>query len=150
MNSSLVCQNVSLYRRCADGSQRAILKDVNATLNAGQGIMISGETGAGKSIIISAIELLLGARADSDSIRSGCENAHIRAIFANGEKTAETQRARLARRRSVVGENARRHAGAQVPLVRLLPPTTDRRDRPLPAGDGGRFRASLTAARGRH
>ena len=52
MNSSLICKNVSLYCRRADGSERAILKRVNATLNAGQGIMVSGVTGAGKSTLL--------------------------------------------------------------------------------------------------
>ncbi len=52
MNSSLICQNVSLYRRRADGSERAILEQVNATLNAGQGVMVSGVTGAGKSTLL--------------------------------------------------------------------------------------------------
>ena len=52
MALSLVCQNVSLYRRRADGAERAILQGVNAILNAGQGVMVSGETGAGKSTLL--------------------------------------------------------------------------------------------------
>ena len=52
MALSLVCQNVSLYRRRADGAERAILQGLNATLNAGQVIMVSGETGAGKSTLL--------------------------------------------------------------------------------------------------
>lgn len=52
MDSSLVCQGVSLYRRRADGAERAILKDVNAALNTGEGVMVSGETGAGKSTLL--------------------------------------------------------------------------------------------------
>ena len=56
---SLVCQNVSLYRRRADGSERAILKHVDATLNAGEGAMISGKTGAGKSTLLHLLAGLL-------------------------------------------------------------------------------------------
>jgi len=56
---SLVCQNVSLYRRRADGSERAILKHVDVTLNAGEGIMISGKTGAGKSALLHLLAGLL-------------------------------------------------------------------------------------------
>jgi len=52
MNLSLVCQNVSLFRRRPDGSERTILKEVNATVNAGEGAMISGKTGAGKSTLL--------------------------------------------------------------------------------------------------
>jgi len=56
---SLVCQNVSLYRRRADGSERAILKHVDATLTAGEGALISGKTGAGKSTLLHLLAGLL-------------------------------------------------------------------------------------------
>ncbi len=56
---SLVCQNVSLYRRRADGSERAILKQVDATLTAGEGSVISGKTGAGKSTLLHLLAGLL-------------------------------------------------------------------------------------------
>lgn len=44
-------------------------------------ITFTGETGAGKSIIIDAVELLLGGRADATMIRSGAEKALIEAVF---------------------------------------------------------------------
>ena len=56
---SLVCQNVSLFRRQADGSERSILKHVDATLTAGEGAMISGKTGAGKSTLLHLLAGLL-------------------------------------------------------------------------------------------
>ena len=56
---SLVCQNVSLFRRRADGSERAVLKHVDATLKAGEGAMISGKTGAGKSTLLHLLAGLL-------------------------------------------------------------------------------------------
>ena len=43
--------------------------------------VLTGETGAGKSIILGAIGLLLGQRADSKDIKSGCERCHIEAHF---------------------------------------------------------------------
>ena len=43
--------------------------------------VITGETGAGKSIILGAIGLLLGNRADSKSIKQGCERCTIEAHF---------------------------------------------------------------------
>ncbi|MCG6536361.1 MAG: AAA family ATPase, partial [Syntrophales bacterium LBB04] len=47
----------------------------------GEGLqIITGETGAGKSILVGAIELLLGGRADSEKIRSGCEYLEIEAV----------------------------------------------------------------------
>ncbi|MCB1109076.1 MAG: AAA family ATPase, partial [Chlamydiia bacterium] len=46
--------------------------------------IISGETGAGKSAIIHAIECLLGARADTSIIRKGADTATIEATFSDG------------------------------------------------------------------
>ena len=43
--------------------------------------VLTGETGAGKSIIIDAVELLLGGRADSMYIRAGCETALVEGTF---------------------------------------------------------------------
>ncbi|MEP7071128.1 MAG: DNA repair protein RecN [Verrucomicrobiota bacterium] len=48
---------------------------------------ITGETGAGKSIIIGALQLLLGERADKSLIRTGAEQCTVEAIFA-GENFA--------------------------------------------------------------
>lgn len=43
--------------------------------------VLSGETGAGKSIILEAISLLLGSRATADLIRSGCDEAVVEGLF---------------------------------------------------------------------
>ncbi len=43
--------------------------------------VITGETGAGKSIMLDALSLTLGARAGNDCVRPGCEKADIRATF---------------------------------------------------------------------
>ena len=56
---SLVCQNVSLFRRRPDGTERTILKQVDATLNAGEVAMISGKTGAGKTTLLHLLAGLL-------------------------------------------------------------------------------------------
>jgi len=42
---------------------------------------LTGETGAGKSIIVDAVGLVLGGRASSDVIRTGCEETLVEAIF---------------------------------------------------------------------
>ena len=43
--------------------------------------LLTGETGAGKSILIDALALLLGDKASSDVIRSGTERAVLSAVF---------------------------------------------------------------------
>ena len=43
--------------------------------------MLTGETGAGKSIIIDAVGLIMGGRASADLIRSGEDEAVVEALF---------------------------------------------------------------------
>lgn len=45
--------------------------------------VLTGETGAGKSIIIDAINAVLGERTSKDLIRSGCEKAFVSALFSD-------------------------------------------------------------------
>ena len=54
----------------------AIIKDLELDLHPGLNI-ITGETGAGKSIVIEAVSMALGSRADTDFIRTGAEKASI-------------------------------------------------------------------------
>ncbi|MCD6586503.1 MAG: DNA repair protein RecN, partial [Desulfobacteraceae bacterium] len=58
----------------------AIIDDLTIRFSDGLTIL-SGETGAGKSIIINAINLLLGSRATSKMIRTGADTAEIEALF---------------------------------------------------------------------
>ena len=44
-------------------------------------VTFTGETGAGKSIIIDAVETLLGGRADASMIRTGADRANVEAVF---------------------------------------------------------------------
>ncbi len=53
--------------------------------------VLTGETGAGKSIIIDAVSLLLGARAKSDDVRIGCEKARIEGVFTLEEASVWAQ-----------------------------------------------------------
>ena len=58
----------------------AVIRDL--TLELGPGLSaLSGETGAGKSIIVGALSLLLGERASSDKVRTGAERAMVEAVF---------------------------------------------------------------------
>ncbi len=58
----------------------AIIESLHLTFRAGL-TMLTGETGAGKSIIIDAVGLIMGSRASNDLIRSGAEEAVVEAIF---------------------------------------------------------------------
>jgi DNA repair protein RecN (Recombination protein N) len=59
-------------------------------LEFGPGLVVfTGETGAGKSIIIDAVETLLGVRADTSVIRTGVENSSVEATFKIMPKVRE-------------------------------------------------------------
>ncbi|MEC9423473.1 MAG: DNA repair protein RecN [Nitrospinota bacterium] len=63
----------------------AIIENLVVNFQSGLNVL-TGETGAGKSIIIDALNLLLGGRADTDSIRTGETNALIEGFFQIGNK----------------------------------------------------------------
>jgi DNA repair protein RecN (Recombination protein N) len=58
----------------------AIIDSLSITFEKGFNVL-TGETGAGKSIIVDAVELVLGGRASSEMIRTGCEEAVVEAAF---------------------------------------------------------------------
>jgi DNA repair protein RecN (Recombination protein N) len=65
----------------------AIIDNLSLTLQNGLNTL-SGETGAGKSIIINAINLILGTRSSADLIRTGCKEASVEAHFNFPENRA--------------------------------------------------------------
>lgn len=93
--------------------------------------VLSGETGAGKSIIVDSINLLLGERADRGLIRSGCEKASVEAlldisrcpaasaILKEQELEADGELISIQREISVSGRNICRVCGSIVPLTFL-------------------------------
>jgi DNA repair protein RecN (Recombination protein N) len=58
----------------------AIIDELELDFKSGM-TALTGETGAGKSILLGALNLVLGDRADNDSIKQGCEYAEIVAEF---------------------------------------------------------------------
>jgi DNA repair protein RecN (Recombination protein N) len=67
----------------------AIIDDLHIRFSGGLTVL-SGETGAGKSIIINAVNLLLGSRAAATLVRTGAESAELEALFeiASGSRVA--------------------------------------------------------------
>src|SRR4051812_41992012 len=64
----------------------AVIDAVDVEFEPGLNVL-TGETGAGKSILVEAVGLLLGGRASGDLVRTGEEAATIEAIFeADGEE----------------------------------------------------------------
>ncbi|HPT92434.1 MAG TPA: DNA repair protein RecN [Limnochordia bacterium] len=59
----------------------ALIEQVHLSFYEGFSVL-TGETGAGKSIIIDALSLLLGARASLEMIRTGCERAVVEGVFS--------------------------------------------------------------------
>src|SRR3954468_22387697 len=58
----------------------ALVADLTLELQPGYNV-ITGETGAGKSILIGALNLVLGERADRTLIRSGSDSRSVEAVF---------------------------------------------------------------------
>jgi DNA repair protein RecN (Recombination protein N) len=58
----------------------ALIEDVHVEFSSGFSVF-TGETGAGKSILVGAIGLLLGERASSEQVRSGSDEAEVNGVF---------------------------------------------------------------------
>jgi DNA repair protein RecN (Recombination protein N) len=69
----------------------AIIDAVDLTLASGFTVL-TGETGAGKSILIDALGLIAGARGDAQQVRDGCDKAEISAEFSLADPTAPAYR----------------------------------------------------------
>ena len=90
---------------------------------------MTGETGAGKSIVVDAVNLVLGGRADRDIIRTGTDKASVEACFtlpealrpwlSAHELEAEDGTVTLYRELSRNGRNTCRICGAPVPVSLL-------------------------------
>lgn len=66
----------------------ALIEKVNIDLKKGMTVL-TGETGAGKSIIIDSVNLILGARASKGLVRYGEEKARVQAVFTVDETAAK-------------------------------------------------------------
>jgi DNA repair protein RecN (Recombination protein N) len=66
-----------------------IVADLDLVLTAGM-TAITGETGAGKTLLVEALELLTGARADTSLVRDGADEARVEGRFVDGDSGVET------------------------------------------------------------
>jgi DNA repair protein RecN (Recombination protein N) len=101
----------------------------SSTLELGPGLtVITGETGAGKTMLVTALGLILGGRADSGAVRTGARTARVEGVvrasasdrFADAVEDAggevEDDRVVLARNVSVEGRSRAFVGGASVPV----------------------------------
>ncbi|NLB39689.1 MAG: AAA family ATPase, partial [Clostridiales bacterium] len=108
-----------------------LVADVVFTPDTGLNVL-SGETGAGKSIVVDAVDFLLGGRADRDVIRTGTDKAVVEGIFdvrglttvhdvlsENELEPDENGELLLSREISQSGRGVCRIMGVAVPLTML-------------------------------
>ncbi len=93
----------------------AILSDVEMAFGPGFNVL-TGETGAGKSLIVDAVALLRGGRARSDIPRAGADEAVVEAVF----EPPEDLRARVAERLGQAGLPAGTGDGDEVLVRRVI------------------------------
>lgn len=104
----------------------------SSTLELGPGLtVITGETGAGKTMIVTALGLLLGGRSDSGAVRTGAKSARVEGVVQVGGLSAfgaaveeaggevEDDRVVLARNVSAEGRSRAYVGGASVPVSAL-------------------------------
>ena len=66
--------------RALDVANLVIIEKASLELGGGFSVL-TGETGAGKSLLVDAVELLVGGRAEAGIVREGCERAELSAEF---------------------------------------------------------------------
>ena len=111
-------------------SNLALIDAMSIDFAPGMNVM-TGETGAGKSIVVDAVNLVLGERADRDLIANGKQKARVEAVFdiTDNEKVklllselsleGDEDTASISRELTSAGKNICRINGTVVPLQTL-------------------------------
>ena len=81
--------------------------------------VLSGETGAGKSIVVDALTLLLGGRAEARVVRSGAPSALVQGFFGAEVEGIEDAAETLTRRVQASGRSSARLSGELVTIAEL-------------------------------
>ena len=120
----------------------ALIEDVHVELEDGY-CAWTGETGAGKSLLLTALGLILGGKASAELVRSGKSEARAAAVFdIDDPRPPRRGRGDPRRRRSAGRRRRHRHPTD-------LQPGPRRRDGQRPAGDG-RYPPEVGRAAGRY
>lgn len=108
----------------------ALIDEVTIHFHSGMQVL-TGETGAGKSIVVDSVNLILGGRAERELIRSGSDRASVEALFnvnGNGDIRKFMNREEIEydgdhvtvyREISSAGKNVCRICGVMIPVSRL-------------------------------
>lgn len=107
----------------------AIIEETELELGPGLNV-ITGETGAGKSILIASLALVLGGRGDAGLVRTGCPRAEVEALFELGpaprvrallaEQGIEVDDELVVRRVVLQSGRTRAYVGGRLTPVRVL------------------------------
>ena len=110
--------------------QIALIEEARIDFHRGMQVL-TGETGAGKSIVVDAVNLVLGGRADRELIRSESQRASVEAVFSmnRNEKVAQFMHQEeidydgstvtIYREITAGGKNTCRICGVLMPLAKL-------------------------------
>ena len=85
----------------------ALIEDLVLGFGAGLNA-VTGETGAGKSLLQRALAIAAGHRAGSEMVRAGCEAARVEAVFAPGPEAIAVRAARSTSRGPALSGRAER------------------------------------------
>ena len=108
----------------------ALIDEVSIGFHRGMQVL-TGETGAGKSIVVDSVNLILGGRADREMIRSGSEKASVEAVFSVKENQNvirflenegidfDGETVTVYREITTSGRNICRICGVLIPVMRL-------------------------------
>ena len=116
---------------CLRVHQLAIVHQLEVEFGPGFNV-VTGETGAGKSILVHALQLVLGGRARTDVVRSGAEQAEVEALFDITDDAAA--RARM----GTLGLESER----EIVIRRII--QTNGRSRAVRSASGSRSRTTRT------
>jgi DNA repair protein RecN (Recombination protein N) len=121
----------------------AIIDDLKVEFEGGF-CVLTGETGAGKSILVQALHLLLGGRASNDLIRTDCDAAEVEGVFTlpkDSRAAAVLEQQGLARGEEVTIRRTVSRSGRNRVFVN---------DHPVSVGALGQLTAGLVDISGQH